>query len=369
MSDDKKPIDLEALIQSIEDDVPFEEPTVDPTPESKEEEPSQDPPQEEPKEEIEELMVDVKSTDTLPKEQQEPQENQPSVLEAYYEQLGEMDFWDLPEEFEFDGTEEKFKEAYELTNERRKNLAVQEVFEALPEEFQKAVQYGLQGGRSLQEFVGSVSDEIDYETVDTADPIMQKRLLREYFRASTKYNDNKIESFISKLEKLDSLEEEAEDAADYLKNYHERRREELLEQQRLQAQREQEEADRIRQLEVEAIDSADYLSNKQKKAIKAQMFNVTKRNNAEATGTVHKLGSVFGNPQHKVQLAMLLDLYDEQKGFDFSKLTQKGKNQAVNSIQRALEEKVGALTTNRTNNSFNSKQKRINMEEVIKHFE
>ena len=371
MSEEKKPVDLEKLIQSMEDDLPFEEvtptndnddPPVEPTTGNN------DNPPVDPDDDPEILLPEVKNNEPIPPTEPDPDNQPASIMEAYYEQLGEMDFWELPDDFEFDGSEEKFREAYELTSQRRREQAVTEVIGSLPEEFQMAVQYGLQGGQSLTDFVGQVSNEIDYETVDTSDPVTQKRLLREYFKASTKYDDNKIESFIDKLEKLDSLEEEAEDAADYLKNFHERRREEMLEQQRLQQQKAQEEADKIRRTEMQAVDSADYLTNKQKKAIKAQMFNVTKKNNFEATGTVHKLGSVFNNPEHKVQLAMLLDLYDEQKGFDFSPLTQKGKNQATNSIQRALEEKIGALT-NKTNNSFNTKQKRINMEEVIKHFE
>jgi len=245
-----------------------------------------------------------------------------------------------------------------------------EAFDALwgrlPEDYQAALRYGLAGGGDIKDFVDRYAPSLDYDNIDLDDTQTQKQVLREYYKKTTKYDDDKINKFIARLEVTDDLLPEAEDAVEYLKTSLKEEQERLLEEQekaREEFERQQAEA---RNKVVSVIEEQENLPTRRKKSLQAFIYNPIGRGDTTDTDLNRTIQSIQSNPDHFVQLADILMDYDPKKGFDLSRFEKKGESKAASKFQKKLEESLSDVTSAvRKGKTAAPKKKDVNWEEIL----
>lgn len=359
-------IDLESIMNSMEEGSPIEEPIETPI-----EEPIIEPtiePIEKPTEEIiEDPIVESIIEEGNPPEPVVESTPNEGMLTAYYEQMQEFGGLNVPEEFEFDGTEEAFQEAIKLNKQSVETDAVQSFFERLPEDYQNALQYVVNGGSSLEDYMGAATKNINYEEADLSTNTQQEQVLREYYKSTTKFDDKKIERFIGRLKEDDVLEEEALDALEYMKDFTRQRQADLLDSQRLKQEAQETKFKQARDSYMEAVDNAAYIKGQRKKKVKAFGVNVVTKDGMEDTARNLAIRSIYSNPQHQAQLDDLLLEYDSKKGFDFSRIKASAKKDTVSSFQKKLEQRI-SVQSNR-GKTLDPKTSQVNWGEILKQYD
>jgi len=133
-------------------------------------------------------------------------------IDGYYNFLKEYGVLDVPEDFKFEGTPESMEEAMEVTKRNMTAKVSQAIWEHLPDDFKPLLEYGLNGGKSLQEYLRAYNTEVDLENIDLSEEVNQKAIIREYYKQTTPKNDEQIERMLTRLESMGGLDEEADDA-------------------------------------------------------------------------------------------------------------------------------------------------------------
>lgn len=341
--------DLEEILNFLDDEY-YTPPEEDPTPEepTTEEETGDDPDEleeiETTEEEdasnemsLEDLEKKVDNLSTPEEEEEEEQETTP--ISEYYNFLKKQDFLKTSEDFEFDGSAESFEEALIQTEESMAKEAMNQIWSRLPSEFQKALAYGLNGGASIKDYVREFVDDIDYNTFSIDSSESQKQILKEYFKKTTKHGEVKIEKLIEKFDD-DELYDEAQDALDYLIDEVETEKQNKLD--KLAQEKKQHELalkesnDKL----VQMIRADKELPDKSKAALEEFVFRPKKIGGENVTTFAHSMKSIQQNPDHFIQFASLVMEYDPEKGFDLTKIKNKGKKEAVSGFKKQLEETV-----------------------------
>lgn len=257
-------------------------------------------------------------------------------LQAYYDYLVENEVLVLPEDFEFDGTNEKLQEAFNVTKTGLRTSAIEQIWEALPEDFKPLLSYGLQGGTSLDDYINTYRTA-DIENLDLEDTISQRLAITEYYKILHPNKDSEsIQKMVDKVEKISDLKEEAEDAVNYIKGLREEQRQNFLAEQAAERQRQEEAAEEYRQTLKDAIKNSKDFDLGTKNKVEAMLFN----SNQEVPEFNSKLNSVYQNPEHFVQLVALLADYDERTGFTFNRLKKQLKTQTNKNFSEYLKSKV-----------------------------
>jgi len=134
---------------------------------------------------------------------------------------------ELPDDF--DGTDEALYSAFETTVETRADKFIDSVFDNTDEKDTAIALFNhLKNGGKVSDFVDTFST--DYSNVDIKDDNVQKQVLKEYYRRTTKLDNAKIDSKIKKLEDGLLLESEASDALDQI-NLMDKEKKEAFKQQ------------------------------------------------------------------------------------------------------------------------------------------
>jgi len=137
----------------------------------------------------------------------------------------------------------------------------------------------VKNGGDFKEFVGKVhSKEFDPEKVDTTKVDDQKLIIKENLR-NRGYSDSRIEKLIDRYEEAGSLEDEALDSLEEVKEYKEKTKKTLLETQKKQHEEQvkQQQAfiKNVEKVIEETNNVAGYtLSDKEKKKLKDDIFKV-----------------------------------------------------------------------------------------------
>lgn len=209
----------------------------------------------------------------------------------------------------------------------------------------------------------------DYSQLDTSNEKHQIKLIEDYYKHTTKFDDDKIESLIQRLITDDALEEEAIDAQTYLLDYEKERKADLVESQRLRNEAIEQQAAEQRRLIDEAIERSSIVQGRRKNSIKGYMFNPIKKNGEVDTDFNRTLKAIASNPEHRVILADLLFDYKPEKGFDFSRYESKGQTRAARDIKKSLDEKLNTSLKGRKQHVPESTSKKTDWERILQNID
>jgi hypothetical protein len=198
------------------------------------EQPIEDPiedPVEDPIEEEEEIIEDPKPEEEEIENPEEAEElsfgeTEPELAKVVHEQLLESLGWE-PEE----GAEE-LTSISEVVDYMKGIIEENSVPEYANDELRNLDEYVRNGGE-IRNFLSDVYGTTDYDTIDVTEEKNQKVIVKEHLKTKG-YTDARINRMVSRYEDAGTLEEEAEDALDMLKEYKQSKSEELLENQKNQ---------------------------------------------------------------------------------------------------------------------------------------
>lgn len=286
------------------------------------------------------------------------------TLKSYYEILKETNLIAVPEDFEFDGTEESLQKAFDITRQNQERAAAQVMWQNLPQDFKPLLEYALKGGTSLQDYLSVYSQS--YDSLDPTNVEGQRKIMEAYYKATSKYSDERIQKMVNRLEDRGELEEEALDSLDELKTLREE------EQAALMKRAEEEAADRALrtakqvQLITESIDKMPDTGRRNK--IKAFFFNAVERPDGGSTTEFDTvLSSIKDNPEHFVQLADILLEYDRKTGFNLDRYVKQGKTQATKKLSSLLEDKLNSKAKVKSKVSESTKKDDFDWSNYIKY--
>jgi hypothetical protein len=259
----------------------------------------------------------------------------------------------LPDDFVFDGTPEKFEEAIQVSNERLQESLLQQVWQALPENFRVVLEYGLNGGTDIDSVKALAKDQIDFNQFDLENLEDQKWLVENYLRKTTKYSDSRIKNQLKYLHEEGLLEEEAETAIQELYKIEQAKKAELFEAERSKQKQLEEQV--VKQYESFVTSAAALeLPQPRKEQIVQAYWNPIKIQGKNQTYFNYLDGKIKSNPEHLAQLVDIYLTYDEAKGFGMSKKTQqKAQTTAAKDFRNKVVELLSGTSAVHKSSSAN----------------
>ncbi|RTL03503.1 hypothetical protein EKK58_12955 [Candidatus Dependentiae bacterium] len=217
--------------------------------------------------------------------------------------------------------------------------AVNSLVSKLPQEFLPILEFALSSPQAdVKSFMelqrSSLSlDELDVNKVDH-----QKQIIKTFYKETTRHSDDKINRLIDALDE-DSLKEEAVDALTSLKTFYAEEQEALAEEAK--------EAEQARKKEFEAFqnkikDSLSTIDEKRAKLAYNFILSPIKADDKYTTRLNYTLSSILKNPQHVVQLADLLLEYTPEKGITTTRIEQKVKSKATESLRTLVDKQLSS---------------------------
>jgi hypothetical protein len=265
----------------------------------------------------------------------------PSEYSNLFNILKEVEFIEeglLPEDFKFEGDSKSLAKAIELSTASLKSKLAESLVQSFPEEMQPVMEYVLAGGKKVNEFLQQITTpSLDLDSIDLSNIDAQRNIMYQYYKETTKYDDDKIIRLISKLEASGALEEEAEDSINDLKTIQENKARNLIESQK-QAKLEQEKREEERRATLIDSVSTQIKDTKRQNKVRAFLVNVSTTPEGSNTEFGRAISSIANNPEHLVQLADILLDYDPKKGLSLDRVKSKLTSEATSSLQQKLEE-------------------------------
>lgn len=265
-------------------------------------------------------------------------EEDESPAKSYYEFFKEKGILRLPDDYQFDGSDEAFDQALEESRKIHARDAVEAIWNSLPEDFKPLLKYGLTTGNSLEEYLRAYSPSIDLDNFPIDTEEAQRKIIFEYYKATTDNSDERINKMIDRWADADVLDEVAAESLADLKQYRAEEKARLLE--------ETEKAQQLRQKEQKAYldslnKSIDTVQDSVRKSkIRGMLFNTLQRDGRTGSEFDFIVSSVRNNPAHFTQLADIFLDYDYEKGFNLDRFVKQGKSQANKTFKTLLEEKL-----------------------------
>lgn len=301
---------------------------------------------------IEHMFVDddpiVPIVEDVQEEIIEEEFNTPDIDEDasnYFEYLKVNNVLDIPEDFVFDGTPDKIQEALDITKSNLVGKVAESMWNQLPQDFKPLLEYALQGGTSLQDYLNAYTP-VEYSEQDLDDPISQKAIIRDYYKAiNPNYKDDKIDRMIGTLEKMEdtSLKDEAVEAIEYLKELRKTQQNQLIESAKMEKIKAEERAAERAQKITELIDKTDQDSLR-KNRIKSILFHPIKKGTETTTEFNYALNSILSTPEHLVQFAEIVADYDPRVGFNFGRLTKQLETKSTKKFKDLMQSKLDTKT-------------------------
>lgn len=276
--------------------------------------------------------------DKEPAAQVEPDED--DRITPTFEFLKEAEFLDLPEDFVFDGSAEKFQEALELSKKVVYEKTADAFFEALPDQFKPLLTYALKGGNSVDDYVKLYSTQA-FEHLDPNSENDQKAILFQHYKTTSNYDDAKIQRIIARLNE-DDLPEAAQEAYNELLEMKTERQAQLIADAETEKQRQIEDSKKRVEELTKAIETTPLLDNTRRNKVKGFFHNRLNVGGVETTEFNYTVERIFNNPEHLAQLADLLTDYDPKKGISTKRIEQKGATKETNNFKTLLTEKLNS---------------------------
>lgn len=253
----------------------------------------------------------------------------------------------------FDGSADGLIDA-----EKKKFSAWQEEYKNSLDPRVKWLAENIEAGVPLEDLLEIDKKNITYDSITPeivgSDIELQKDLVRAYYKATTKFNDARIEKEINRLDDLSELGPEAASALEELK---------ILNAERETALKQQAEQQRIQSIENQKKTLETFKKNlEDKKEIIAGIeFNKVMKDRVYNTLTSVVGYDSNGQPINKIAQARaenplefettLAYVYELTNGFkDFTAIASKGKKQAIDEFEKA----AGRIDTKKFSGNYSS---------------
>jgi len=244
------------------------------------------------------------------------------VLTDSFNYLKEKGIIILPEDYNFENTEEGFEKAIQDSFENLKSLAYNSILENIPDETKELANYLLSGGTDIENYKKYTS-EVSLDDVDLEDPEQRKQILTLLYKEKG-FSEAKIQKNVSRIIDLGEDEEEAKEALPELKSIYEKRKEnfekEVKAQRELEKQKEKENYEKL----MNTINSTTKIGNVEfTKEEKAKFKNFLQEkvkvgNNQVMLSFDYKLQQYLSDPEKFVVLGTFL-----MKDFDTQKIEKE----------------------------------------------
>jgi hypothetical protein len=276
--------------------------------------------------------------------QNEPAKDEPSEVDETAEQfltfLSNYGIVDLGE-----GQEIKSPEDIEnLLHQTRTSMydkAADDLWNTVPENFRPIIEYALNGGRSLEDYLKVASGDAIFNA-DISSVQGQRAVLTEYYRQTAPHlPEAKIEKMVNLLDEQGELDGEASEALDYLKDLSQKRKQDLIQRAQYEDQQRAQQAYQQTAALVTAIDQTEFIAPARKNKVKSFFFEpIRMDNNQSTTGFNYVIGNILNNPEHQAQLADLLLDYDPDHGFDLNRFEKRVQSKATKSFQELMQSRI-----------------------------
>lgn len=271
-------------------------------------------------------------------------EDENAAVKAYYDFLVDSKLIQPDEDFKFDGTIESLEKAKAQTEKNLQKQTFQAIIQSLPDEMKSLLEFASKGGKDLKSFW-------KYTTVDSYDlndENEQIRVVRDYYKETSKFSDDKINRLIKNFKDNDELEEEAKDALDALNQIKADKKQNAIRSLEEQRELEQKAQSEYRDKVYKTIDKLEYIPKERKGKVKAFMFNVITKQDGTLTDYQRAFQNISSNSEHLAQLADLLLDYSPDKGFSYERFKNKGRTEATQDFKKRLEQASSNLKPNQT---------------------
>jgi len=282
-------------------------------------------------------------------EQEEEQEEEAEEVEKSEEDLGEFEAdvtallnerfseelgWNIPEE-------EAPKSVKEFVDMMKEIVAEASAPQYANEEVQAYDEFVRNGGNLREFYKNAVEGRVDVENVDIDNSYDQKQVLTEHL-TNQGYSSDRINKMIKRYEDAGVLEDEAQDALELLKDYNEKNRKKLLEEQENFARLQQEQQQKFVTDVEESIKNLDNIrgvkiSDKDKKELLDYILV------PDSEGYTKYQREYMGNIKNLLESA-----YFTKKG---DVLINKSKAQGKSDAVKNLHDKLKANKGNRSRQS------------------
>jgi hypothetical protein len=256
---------------------------------------------------------------------EELEEDDDASYAPFVESLIEDGVLDWDGETEYDDSPEGFRQMIS----DNVNSKVNDYLSSLPEDVQRLIEIGLQGGDVREAF--TKFEEVDYSSANIEDEDVAKEMIRDFYASTNpKWNEGRINKQLEMLEDAGELEEEAKLAQEYLVERTEQSRQEYLAS--IQQQREAQEEEYYNELNAYAsiIDNNDSLyglpfsSKQEKEAFKQYVF---------VRGEDGKTQAERDDDDREVRLTKE---YYKFKGFNFQSIERQAKTSNAIKLKKEL---------------------------------
>ena len=272
----------------------------------------------------------------------------------YFNFLKDNDVLVTDEDFEFTGSAEDIQAALHQTRNNLETKVKQQFWEALPENLKPLLEYTLAGGKDIDQFL-SYSRPLDFDNIDLEDPISQKLIVKEQWKLTSNFSDEKIEKLINRLEESNSLREAAQEALLEIEEDRKNKQSRLLQEAKTA------EVEQARALEEQRKNIEQELASiqepKRQDRVKSFVLSPVRTEQGYTSEFNLALSNILSNPKHLVQLADILADYNSNNGFNFERLKKQFKSEAAKSFRELLDSKLtvpksGSPTPSKSNEDF-----------------
>jgi hypothetical protein len=272
-------------------------------------------------------LEDTEETNDSDSETNEDSTEDTDIFKVYFEDLKEKNFLDLPEDFEFKGTEESLQEALELTKTKLAEKTRQEIETG----FQEFVFNNL---KQIQ----NTYNTVDFEQIDLSSEDTQKEVVRYYLQKTTKFKPEQIEKKINQFEQFAELEDEAKTALEELKVFDKEEKAQMAkaaaEYEKVQTKA-REDADKLFRKTLKETDEVSGIKiNKDK--VFSSLYNPVKLEDGSVTTNFnYKLNQVLSDPKKTIFLAHLLENDFELGKIEDTKVNTKAAKTLKEKLRQA----------------------------------
>lgn len=256
------------------------------------------------------------------------------VRKAYFDYLVSNEIIVVPQDFEYDGSEEKLEQAKAISQQELYKQHLTSFVESLPEDYKAALQAAAQGIPLSEYYSANYQDPA---TLDLASEDAQRKVVERFLKETTQFPQNKIERLIKAYEEEGTLLQEAQDAASELQTRYEQRQEQL----KLQREQEQAQQEAARQKYtndlVQAIETTPFIHPSRRQKVRSFFFSPIRSGETQTTAFNLTIQNILANPQHQAQLADILLDYSSQDGFSLERFERRVKNKSTSLLREDID--------------------------------
>jgi hypothetical protein len=238
----------------------------------------------------------------------------------------------VPEDFEFDGSEEAFEVAMTLNQELREREAEDSIYAKIQDPMLKeAIEYGIKGA-GFSDFVGylqSMVDERNFSSYDISTEDKQKEILMHFYQERGLDEDMARRNIDASI-----IDDKLQDDAEKAQNYYQQSIPQAREQERQEAMRLASERKRAQEAYQKNFNEALRATKftQQKKNSIRESLQPTVINNSRLPSWQARILEIQNKPEHYIDLLDILNTYDADKGFSSERVEKKVRTSATKTV-------------------------------------